>query len=537
MNNRVLRRQLKKFVQISGDDDLAAVFNFLTESARATPSPPEGVTNFIEGFHDFFDAVDKGYNEYDRVLKARETSIEINETEVNRVHGLLKAELQTRDQVLKQLRLILASMTDSSPNSESEELVELVNNVEKLVQNHLERSRDLEIVFNESLKISKSRNFSELGHNLRKCVISLVNTNSCVNIYLNAQKLLLNESDNFFKLSDQDDIEYGASFSLAELSQSGVKIFMINDDEATDPTFLIAVSAKDSELKWEISPTLFQIIKALSASILSTVEIIHNIQKEKVKQRMEIELNTARLVQQTLVPGDFFTVNNQIIFASWYQTASECGGDWWGNYQLKDGRHLILIGDVTGHGMGSALLTAVIKGFCDGIENRSNLNICDFFVELNEQVIKSAISEKWMSMLGIVYDPQHRTLEMVTAGHPLPFLIRTPKNGKPNSQFIDAIINPMLGQNINKLEGNDFQVQRYEVNKGDKLFLFTDGLTEACSPESKEFSESRLLRVINSASADADAIFFRDLIRKKNEDFRKEAPLLDDISLVVAEFI
>ncbi len=538
MNNRVLKRHLKKYLQIQGTEDLEKVFSFLTELKKNTELTDEVVTNFIEGFHEFFENLDNSYNEFDRVLKARETSMEINETELNRLYAELKNEFLSRDLALQKLRIILTSMESSTTNVGSEELTGILAKVETLVKNQLERSRDLEFIFKESLKLSRSRDFSELGYYLRSCAKSLVGEKVDVSVYFNAQKLQVKNDLGFALLAESGGINYDVLFSMADINRMSGKTIHIQYEGADQPTIILLFSSKESFRDTTPSPAVLQLLKALTSSILSASEAIHFTNQERIKERMEIELNTARLIQQTLVPGELFTVDQQVQLASWFQTSSECGGDWWGNYKLKDGRHIILIGDVTGHGVGSALLTAVVKGFCDSLEGRDQFNFRDFFVELNNQVFNSELNGKCMSMLGICYDPKNRTLEISPAGHPMPYLIQT-NSLDPSLRVTELYLGPshLLGMNSKKLDVNDFEVLKLEIKPGDKLFLYTDGLTETNSPEGIEFSESRLRRVLRSVSPEANAIIFRDEVRKHNEAFRKDAPLLDDISIVIAEFL
>ncbi len=538
MNNRVLKRQLKKILQIQSEESLAEVFTFLSEMQKNTSSVPPVVSDFIEGFHSFFEALDHGFNEYDRVLRAREVSIEINETELNRVYALLKDEFVIRDQALEKLRIILTSMDSSTTNSGSDDLSGLVQKVDILVEDHLARSRDLEFVFKESLKLSRSRDFSELGYFLRDCTKSLVDEKVDVQLYFNVQKLQLKNDFGFALLSDTQGIHFENLLSVDDINRLGNKTINIEYVGDEQPTIIIVFSSKEPSREWTASPSALQTLKALTSSILSASETIHHNQQEKVKQRMELELNTARLIQQTLVPSDLLVVDDQLRLASWYQTSSECGGDWWGNYKLKDGRHVILIGDVTGHGMGSALLTAVVKGFCDSLPERVNFEFANFFVELNDQVFSSETSGKCMSMLGISYNPKDRNLEIVPAGHPFPYLIQS-NDSDPKVKLSEPRLgpSPLLGLNDRKLQARDFERFSVKVNPGDKLLLYTDGLTESYSPEGIEFSDSRLRRFLRSISPQIDTVSLRDQIRKHNEAFRKEAPLRDDISMVIAEFL
>src|SRR6185436_19032262 len=80
---------------------------------------------------------------------------------------------------------------------------------------------------------------------------------------------------------------------------------------------------------------------------------------------LEKELEVARAIQETLVPsGELF--DRQVLrLCGHFQPATQCGGDWWTVHDLPDGRILVTIGDVTGHGVPSAMITAAAKAACD----------------------------------------------------------------------------------------------------------------------------------------------------------------------------
>ena len=80
---------------------------------------------------------------------------------------------------------------------------------------------------------------------------------------------------------------------------------------------------------------------------------------------MEQELEVARTIQETLVPPNEPVAQGHFKFAGYFQPASQCGGDWWTWHQLVGDKILIVIGDVTGHGVPSAMITAAAKAACD----------------------------------------------------------------------------------------------------------------------------------------------------------------------------
>src|SRR5207244_8208632 len=90
-------------------------------------------------------------------------------------------------------------------------------------------------------------------------------------------------------------------------------------------------------------------------------QLVVLLQQTAEKARLEQELEVARTIQETLVPPNDPVSNGFFKFACYFQPASQSGGDWWTWHQLVGDKVLVVIGDVTGHGVPSAMITAAAK--------------------------------------------------------------------------------------------------------------------------------------------------------------------------------
>ncbi len=535
MQNRVLRRHVKKFLQLESETDLVSVKNYLDTLKDKSEILSPQTLSFIEGFDEFFGSLDKAFDEYDRVLKARETSIEIGEAETNRANEVVQQELMKRDAALRKLKDILKKL-DVSTESGGDELVELVKKVEGLVRRNIEHSKDLEIIFGLSLRISGSRNLRELSDRLRECVGRLTESPADCFAYFHSKQFSIGKSDRYAHFTDQEAPELR---SLGDAYRSGVLALTIETSSQTEPILMVIANPKENSKKWGDTSRVKQLWKALTPAILSTCEVIRFVQEEKQNLKIQADLKMASLVQQNLVPSENLLQSDELQVASWFQAASEVGGDWWGHYHLSDGRHLLLVADVTGHGTASALLTAVVKGYCDSIPTRNSFEPGDFFLEIDQMVAKSfADHQKLLTMAAAIYDPKTRMLSLLNAGHPVPLLLKSsPESDKAPLVELDRLNGPILGMGGKNLKASDFNKFSTTVSKGDKLILYTDGLTEAVSASGQIFTELSLLRVLRMIPSDCKAGLLRDTIREKHKKFLSETPLADDISLIVVEFL
>src|SRR5207248_6435076 len=90
---------------------------------------------------------------------------------------------------------------------------------------------------------------------------------------------------------------------------------------------------------------------------------------------LEKELEVARTIQETLVPPSDLVTRPFVNLAGYFLPASQCGGDWWTVHDMPDGRVLVVIGDVTGHGVPSAMITAAAKAACDVVRTLDGVHL------------------------------------------------------------------------------------------------------------------------------------------------------------------
>lgn len=227
------------------------------------------------------------------------------------------------------------------------------------------------------------------------------------------------------------------------------------------------------------------------------------LEETKEKASLESELEMAGKAQELLFPGKFVHILGHDIF-SFIQPAAKSGGDWWNVLEIQRENDppciLLVIGDVTGHGSSSALMTAVARGAFSVIESWSKENpqvVTDPRIvlrEFNQAIYKAGRSELNMTFFATVIDPSNGTLVCSNAGHNRPYLIHSDseksKNGEPHIQAIgDSGIR--LGQS-NLTEFNHFK--SYSWGVGSKLFLYTDGLLDSVSPDLPAFDRKLLIK-------------------------------------------
>ncbi|WP_437656292.1 PP2C family protein-serine/threonine phosphatase [Sorangium sp. So ce1182] len=240
------------------------------------------------------------------------------------------------------------------------------------------------------------------------------------------------------------------------------------------------------------------------------------------------QLEVARAVQQMLVPGDDVIERRSLRLASHFQPAAECGGDWWTFHDLPDGKLLTVIGDVTGHGISSAIITGAAKAACDVARTFGGeaLSAEQVLRLMNCSIFEAGKQRYLMTCAACIFDPEARTLTVANAGHPFPYLVRNNTVRQIASQ----------GSPLGAASSAEYTSSTVLLEGGDALLWFTDGVTECENAESEQFSERRLRALFQSVATCAPEEA-RDAIVTAVTRFRGERPLDDDMTLVVARVL
>lgn len=271
-------------------------------------------------------------------------------------------------------------------------------------------------------------------------------------------------------------------------------------------------------------------------SIRLEKEAAQQVALENARERavLDAEMSAAKAVQSTLLPP--FMESNGYELATYYRVAERVGGDWfWHSRDERTGIVYVYIGDVTGHGVPSALLTGVICGAVASLESEFARSSSSVSPEerllltarnINEVVWKTgARSDRLVSMCLLCFDPKSGEVVSVNAGHPFPLIWH-----EQESQ-LESIVSsgPLMGNGT-----GEFVVQKDVLSQGDYLMLFTDGLFEARERLKTAKSSSRRREMALIFKQCHSALDVTDLITRQLSVFTDhENSLTDDVSVIV----
>ena len=248
------------------------------------------------------------------------------------------------------------------------------------------------------------------------------------------------------------------------------------------------------------------------------------------KATLEKELEVARTIQETLVPPPDPVERQYVRLAGYFLPASQCGGDWWTVHDMPDGRILVVIGDVTGHGVPSAMITAAAKAACDVVRatEGDKLTVTRLLEVMNRAIFESAKRKFVMTCFASILDPKKRTITYANAGHNFPYLFRP---GAADGNDFQVLMS--RGNRLGDLEESTYSEKTAPLSPNDVLVWYTDGIVECENDRGEEYGEKRFRAAIRRA-ADLDPVAMRESVVSAAGQFFGDRPRKDDITMVFA---
>jgi len=252
----------------------------------------------------------------------------------------------------------------------------------------------------------------------------------------------------------------------------------------------------------------------------------HLIQLAKIsseKEKIESELAIAKTIQSSALPIDFPQNASFELLAS-MTPAREVGGDFYDFFPVGENHFAFLMADVSGKGITAALYMMAAK---TAIKNmlQAGYPLSKAITKANKTLCDNHARGMFVTAFIGVLDLKSGKVEYINAGH-CPPLHKTRKG----YQYIDVIKNLVLGITPNY----KYEVGQFTLRKDERLFLYTDGVTEAQTKEEKLFGPDRLQKILNQKSLSLPDTIIH--VRKNIQRFVKGADQSDDITMMVLEF-
>ena len=266
-----------------------------------------------------------------------------------------------------------------------------------------------------------------------------------------------------------------------------------------------------------------ELLQTLAMEASTVLENARLLEEERAKQRMEEELKVARDIQQSLLP-------RSLPSAGWLRAAgssvasAQVGGDYYDVIAVNDRCWGAVVADVSGKGVSSALLAALLQGALIPASDHADV-LTRRMERLNTFLIDRTGGEKYATVFYCLLDQSGR-LDYVNAAHCPPIVVR------PSGETAEL---EATGVPVGLLEGSRYELAGRQLSPGEKVVIYTDGVTEAQDARGAFFGRKRLFDLVR-ANAGASSSELHDAIQGAVREFTEGAPQSDDITLVVLDY-
>ena len=280
--------------------------------------------------------------------------------------------------------------------------------------------------------------------------------------------------------------------------------------------------AKDSTEVGELARSYISMVQDLGGYIANLRTALAE------KERINAELNLASSIQAHMLPSIFppFPEHSEFDLYAIMDPAKEVGGDFYDFYMIGEDKLAIIVADVSGKGVPAALFMVIAKTL---LKNHTQMGMQpkDVFQTVNHLLCDGNDAGLFVTAWMGVLELSSGTMTYVNAGHNPPLLKRA------DGPF--EYLRERTGFVLAGMEGVKYRQNALSIRPGDRLLLYTDGVTEAMTPGQELYGENRLRAFMNSHAGSATESVLRAL-REDIDAFAGSAPQFDDITMLLLDF-
>lgn len=268
-------------------------------------------------------------------------------------------------------------------------------------------------------------------------------------------------------------------------------------------------------------------VRNLAVSFNSmTADLRANVERlaleKAARQRMERDLDIARQIQRGLLPSSKPNVPGYDI-AGLSRAADKTGGDYFDWQVFPDGRVLTSLADVSGHGIGPALMAAVCRAYARA--TTQELDLGRYMNRLNQLLMDDMPEGRFITFVGVLIDPQKHQIQMISAGHG-PLFRCVHASGELIESNADGVPLGLIPQN------EYGTATRFSLDPGDSVLLITDGLFEWPNSAGESYGLERLRNAIRASTCVTTDEMIQRLYDQSRE-FAGDVAQEDDVTIVV----
>jgi len=267
-----------------------------------------------------------------------------------------------------------------------------------------------------------------------------------------------------------------------------------------------------------------ELLGGLAAQAAVAIENARLFEHYREKQKIQQSLRIARRIQQDLLPDRAPAVNGYELVGH-SNPADETGGDYYDFFETDDGRIGVMIFDVTGHGVGPALLMATVRSTLHAIL-QDTVRPAEVLTRANDLLFDDLGEDRFATGCMMLLDPGENTFSYASAGHDPPYYLMNAGADEPDA--LDSTGLPLGIMNGATYEQNG----PLSIGNGGLVVLYTDGFTETMNKQEESFGAERFRGMIRR-NRTRPASRLVDEVEERVVQFRGDRAQRDDLTMVV----
>ncbi len=285
------------------------------------------------------------------------------------------------------------------------------------------------------------------------------------------------------------------------------------------------INKKDGGIFDERDLTIFETLASQCAIAIENAQLIE-VQIEK--EALERELETARSIQQKLLPSVLPRFED-IQVAAKLIPAKQVGGDYYNILKINENESLFLVADVAGKGIPAALIVSTIYSCLQTYLklDRDAFDLMTFVNGLNKVLLESTTPDKFVSCWFGLYNHKNRKLKSINAGHNPTFVFKkgedVPKKLETGGVFLGIL-------------DQVYEIEKIQLEPGNVFVFYSDGVTEAWNEKEQDYEERRLINVVNQ-QLENSAVSILISIEKDVKNHVGKAQQSDDFTCAVVKIL
>ena len=295
------------------------------------------------------------------------------------------------------------------------------------------------------------------------------------------------------------------------------------------------LSETNPEFKMAASDYTNDEIEVLASSFArlshKTVEYVQQVKRVTAeKERVSVELQVSHDIQVNMLPNIFpaFPERKEFDVYATMEPAKEVGGDFYDFYLIDEDHLVMLIADVSGKGIPAAMFMMASKIIINNISTMGVTDPAEILAAANRQITANNPAEMFVTVWLGILDLATGRVTAANAGHEYPYVM----HGR-NGGF--ELVKDRHGFVLGGMEGSRYRTYELQLEPGDAIFVYTDGVAEATNADNELFGTDRLTAALNrDVNASCKALL--DNVKSAVADFVQDAPQFDDTTMLAVRY-